>query len=118
MREFINFFAKVSHNIPAHSARGAAHCVTHPHFGAMSHTHRSENTRQARGRGCRVSQCPERSSSSITPSPTYPVAPVRMIFIFILFTINYYTAVCGKVERTVVVNFADQMVGLAAGIIG
>ena len=35
MREFINFFAKVSHNIPAHSARGAAHCVTHPHFGAM-----------------------------------------------------------------------------------
>ena len=41
-----------------------------------------------------------------------------MIFIFILFTINYYTAVCGKVERTVVVNLADQMVGLAAGIIG
>ena len=29
-----------------------------------------------------------------------------------------YTAVCGEVERTVVVNLADQMVGLAAGIIG
>jgi hypothetical protein len=50
MREFINFFAKVSNNIPAHSARGAVHCVIHPHFGAMSHTHRSENKTPQRGR--------------------------------------------------------------------
>ena len=35
--------AKVSHNKPRHNRGDGACCVTYPHLGPMSHTHRRQN---------------------------------------------------------------------------